>query len=682
MKLISTIRNSHWFPANHRTPTVCLWALTVFFLIGALPSLAQTTYQTSASDFISLIRGQNFPVTDPVKYNAVELYAISNSLLYVDQDASLQSGGSYSIFTTMNWVSNTRVPASLLGCDELTTPVSGRTLIVQNLNLTNVDLDTGTVQLGLQPPSGNSSLSLINSSLAGQLTPWLYVPAALQFNVSGSSWVSNWSGLWSSVTTLNIASNGSLRIQDCGDTSGGASPSSMFYFNSINNTAVVDGGTLSIDDSAVIFGLNPHDINNNQSTMAFNNSATLLMVGSSYYTKLETDRVELQNSTLNMSNAFTRLTLRTHLELNDSTAFIANGAQVTTLDVVVTNDSTATLQGQGIITDFLDINSGATLTLTGPDGCDMRVSTRIYFPSTRVGTLNITDHAGLTMYSSGSGGIVTLNSHAVLTTTTYSRFSLQSAVMNLFSSGTFTNAGMFDLQAPSALNIFNDATIQGAGQVEIYGMLQFGAGAVSNQAKHTLTTNNKLWFSSAAMVNMSLDPTALSCDRLICSNQIDINNHPHLALTVTNDVPLNLGTKFILIDYPNPHGYLLGGGYNGSRFNEYTNNHTFTLGLNTYQLRYSDTSYTSDDSPSQFTTLTVVSNAVSGVLNISPQNGTNAMLSWSATSTNFVLEYADYLTPPPTWTNVSGEAVLVGTQILFSVPINAVPQRFFRLRQP
>lgn len=108
------------------------WVLAVLLALGALPAVqAQTTYYTGAANFISVIRGVNFPVTNPVKYNAVEMATAGGNLLYVDDNADFKSGGINSIFTSMSWVAASRVSASLLGCDEMTIPVPKRTLAVR-----------------------------------------------------------------------------------------------------------------------------------------------------------------------------------------------------------------------------------------------------------------------------------------------------------------------------------------------------------------------------------------------------------------------------------------------------------------------------------------------------------------------------------------------------------------------
>jgi hypothetical protein len=663
--------------------------LAVLLALGTLPAAeAQTTYYTGAANFLSVIRGVNFPVTNPVKYNAVEMDTANGNLLYVDDDVDFKSGGINSIFTSMSWVAASRVSASLLGCDEMTIPVLKRTLIVRNLALTNVDLNADNVQLGFQPPDGYSSLTLNNASLTGQFTPFLYTLAHFNLNASGTSTLANWSGNRSSVTTLNVASGGSLRFKDCGDVTS-ATLSAMLYLTEFQNRAFINGGTLIVDNSAVVFGKkDPNADRANDSVMTFSNNATLRMEGPSYYTKLETDQILFQDSTLILSNHPTRLTVRRTLELDHSSAFIADGAKVTAVGVIVTNNSTVGLKGnltQGLVTDILDIKGGATLSLLGlgiEDG-ELAVNSRVYFPQgtgAGVGTLHVTDRTYLTM---AGDSIMSLDAHAILTTTPLGFIVLQQANMVLFDSGTFTNAGSFTVQAPSALAIFRNAAIAGVGGMTMDGWLDFTQMSATNRAKNSLTTGNQMDFGSTAQVHMNLDPTGRTSDRLICSNSIDLNNHPALSLGVVNDQPLPQGTKFVLIDYRDYKGEytIFDGKY--SRFTGYTNQQTFTLGLNTYQINYHDDTYVPGSQ--QFVTLTVVANADCRVLNLSHQ-GANTLLWWSATCTNFLLESTRSLSPNTNtnsvvWTPVPASPLWIGGQWLVSVPIEPT-NRFFRLRLP
>lgn len=239
------------------------------------------------------------------------------------------------------------------------------------------------------------------------------------------------------------------------------------------------------------------------------------------------------------------------------------------------------------------------------------------------------------------------------------------------------------MQSPSALNALGSARIAGAGSITLQGALDFTLGSPTNRAKNSLTTGNKLEFNSTAVVRMTMDPTGLTCDRLICSNSIDLNSKPALNLSVVNDQPLSPGTKFCLIDYRDYKGEftILG---RSSRFAGYTNLSYFNLGLNTYQIRYDDNTY--QPGSQQFVTLTVVANPDCRVLNLSKQ-GANALLWWSANCNIFQLEATYSLSSntnsnPAIWTPVTGNPVLIGGQWIVSVPIEATTNRFFRLRLP
>jgi hypothetical protein len=176
-------------------------------------------------------------------------------------------------------------------------------------------------------------------------------------------------------------------------------------------------------------------------------------------------------------------------------------------------------------------------------------------------------------------------------------------------------------------------------------------------------------------LTLTLDPTAQTSDRLILSNLVVISYTAALDLQVVNDTALAQGTKFVLMDYRGPQATLGSALY----FVGYPNGHTFTLGLNSYQINYRDSNYLPGSS--QFVTLTVVANADCRVLNLSHQGG-NALLWWSAACANFQLESTYSLGPKTVvWTPVPGSPVLIGGLWVASVPIETT-NRFFRLHMP
>jgi hypothetical protein len=655
------------------------WALAAALALGTLGSAHAQTLVRSADLYVSMIGSTN--------HHALQLVAHEGDVLKVNYETDFNYGYAYIPWESVAWVpfSGARVSAAMAGMNEFLEPIQDRGLTINNLTVSNVDLNMGNVQLMFHPPtaSPNASIALTlnNGSLGGGFrTPLLWTPSPFLFNVTGDSQIGGWLGTLRSVTTLDVASGATLRIKDCGSVTG-TTLSQKLYFGQLNNTAVINGGSLIIDNSAVVFGQDPHDLNANQSTMSFLNNATLQILGPSTTPKLETDRVVLQNSSLNMANN-TLLKARNLLELDNSTAVIGDGAVANVLQVIAKGASTATLthhagsgaNSQGIVTSFLQVHDGATFTLAGTG--EMGVNGAVDFPSSGFGAIRVTQNANLwltnTEISLGSRGSLTTERAA---TNESGGVTLTTSSMSLNSAGTFINNGWFSMDEDSVLNVLGHATIGGTGFTEMDGKLFFAAGLPASRGKSSLSTGNQIGFGMNSMLTLTLDPTAQTSDRLILSNLVVISYTAALDLQVVNDTALAQGTKFVLMDYRGPQATLGSALY----FVGYPNGHTFTLGLNSYKINYRDSNYLPGSS--QFVTLTVVANADCRVLNLSHQGG-NALLWWSAACANFQLESTYSLGPKTVvWTPVPGSPVLIGGLWVASVPIETT-NRFFRLHMP
>ena len=101
----------------------------------------------------------------------------------------------------------------------------------------------------------------------------------------------------------------------------------------------------------------------------------------------------------------------------------------------------------------------------------------------------------------------------------------------------------------------------------------------------SLTTGNDVTMFQLATLALKLDPGAGTSGRLRTSGRFTLGALTNLNVSLLNDAPAALGTKFILVDY----GTLSGIGVPGQwHFNGYPNGSTFKLGLNTYRINYRD----------------------------------------------------------------------------------------------
>lgn len=601
-------------------------ALGIFAMEIPPSASAQTTYNATLNNMVQNVYGAIFPNTSP-HYDAINFATGNGTLLWVDQDVSFTGSTLSNVFTSTTFTSDTgaRVSASMLGTDEMLTPVDGRTFIVQNFALDNVDFTTSTgnatgdVGLRIQGPGGlNTSLTLANSSLNCSLAPHFYVPSALTFNVSGTSQITGWGhdptvGV-ASTTTLTVASGGAFTIKDSGSLTSGATYQQRLFFNQYSNTATLNGSSLIIDQSALVFGANPFGNPGDESTMTFSSNATLQLTsvgtpGSS----IETDNIVFQNSTLNMGSN-TLLKLRNTLELDSSQALLATGAQAEALVLVAKGNATVSLANfSSLKTSTLDIRSGATMALveSGDDIAETTVSHQVLFPASGVGTLNVGSRSVLNLTSLAT---MDLTSHAVLTNN--GSINLQNGQMTVRQGSTFTNNTELIVQDASSLNIDGNVTIGGHGTFNTTGTLSF-TNSPATPAVNTLTVygiglqSPVGSLTSNSTLQMALNPTGLTADQLIVSHQLDLESRVALSLSVVSDTALALGTKFLLVNYPSWQAFP------STHFNGLPDGAAFALGLNIYQINYNDPDVQPGES--HFITVTTV-----------PEPGTIALLGLGA----------------------------------------------------
>jgi len=575
-----------------RTAAAAL-ALGISVLIAfTTPAGAQTTYNATLDNVVQLIYGDITPNTSP-HYDAVNFATGNGTVLKVDQNVDFYGSTLSNVFTSTTFTSTGgRVAASMVGVDwDYTTPVSGRTFIVKNFALSNVDFTTsngttGDVELRIQGlDGGNTSLSLANSTLSCAITPHLYASSALAFNVSGSSQIDGWAGHMSSTTALTVATGGSLRIKNCGDTSQAAPLSSKLDFNQYTNSATLNGSSLIIDNSALVFGGNPFGDPAKESTMTFSNNATLQITGLNPYSSLETDNAVFQNSTLDIATNNSRLTLRKILELDSSSAAIAGSASVQTNKLIAKGNATVTLGlNSALSSPTVDIRDGSTLTVTGSsyDIGEMTVNTQVLFPASGNGTLVVGNLEAV--LNLNSGATMDLTSHASLTNN--GSLNLQNGHVTVRQGSTFTNNTELVVQDDSSISIDGNVTIGGHGTFNTTGTLSFtnspATPAVNTLSVYGIGLQSPSSLTSNSTLQMALNPTGLTADRLVVSQQLDLESRVALSLSVVSDTALALGTKFLLVDYPSWQAFPTG------HFNGLPDGTAFALGLNTYQINYND----------------------------------------------------------------------------------------------
>jgi len=573
-------------------------SLAILFVSTPPLANAQTTYVAGLPNTVTTVRGAVFPNTNPA-YTAIEFQTGNNGVFWVDQDAEFTSSAINAVFTTTSFVSDStnRVSASLLGTDELITPVNGRIFAVQNFFLNNVDFDTGSttpgaVKLEIQARNGGDMiLGMANSSMTGLETPRFWAPARLYFNVSGSSQISSWIGNIGSATSLDVASGSTFRIKDSGLLNP-SFPAETLNFHIDASYANVNNATLTLDTSNLRWGSSAGP----GSEMTFSNNATLELTGQS---KLRTHDLTFLSSTLAMSNN-TRIDVLNNMVLDNSTMTAGSGAAVYTDRLVAKGTSSVSANGEAIHATTLDLTTPGSALILVDDFAGL-ATTRVtggavLFPTTGAAT-TLSNRAILAISDSS----MVLNQRSVLINGPLGLIDLQGSTFAMDGSATFTNNRDFTVQA---------GTFGGTAQFGTNSVIGGGSGSTirldsavnfdpATRAQNSLTTANELFLDSTnTVITMYLNPTTMTSDQFILGGQLNIDSDATLNLGVTNDVVLALGEKFVLFDFSDSQTI-------SNNFKDRTNGSTFSLGLNTYEILYNDPDVQPGGSTSFITVTTV-----------------------------------------------------------------------------
>jgi hypothetical protein len=526
---------------------------------------------------------------------------------------------SYPCWESTTWTSNGtgRKAAKVSGASDNPNPTSladlylpaDRFIKLRNLTIDNVELDYDNTALwfftsGAASPAPDMSLTLNNASITGFNPPIFDSRANFRLSATGDSTVSNW---WSRVsvqspTTLNVTGAGSkLTFFRVGNTAGGFGDA--LYFHGANNTALIDGATLKLDQSSLTFG-SPHAAPDPYGQMTFQNGATLELTGPD--TKLESGNLSFVNSQLKMGLGRVKLTAHAGLTINGFTADIAGTGALTTPTLNVFGSNTIALPQEYSSTDhtiktgIVVMEPDASLTLNGRGSVASDFQLRWSFaPTGSYGRLVINDSASLV----NDGGTFVIIPGAPVTinrtnNSVYgSLFVRNGGVIELRGAGSyfanFLNKGQISAYAGGVVTVPAETyNIVGGNQGLISigddGRLDIGNFGSASGATAILNTDNRVWFENFSTLKLTLDPTARTNSRLRTSSELLIGTFADLNLGLVNDQVLPVGTKFRLIDYSTLLGTGAVAGVATANFNGHRDGSSFVLGLNRYQINYKD----------------------------------------------------------------------------------------------
>jgi len=237
--------------------------------------------------------------------------------------------------------------------------------------------------------------------------------------------------------------------------------------------------------------------------------------------------------------------------------------------------------------------------------------------SANIGATTITGVAGLT----GSNNNIAL----LLDSANTGQLTFVRPVGNTYSGGTTINGGTLVVNNTSGSGtgsgnvvigggkltgtglISGDVTVNSgtlAGSLNLAGLVTVSGGDLApGSSPGTLTMGSSLSLSSGAY-DYQLNTTTLAADLVNVASGLNIDAGGAMQLNLTDDLsaPVPLGTKFTLISY--------GGAWNGGVFPGYADGSLFTVGLNGFQINYSDTPAGAVNGGTQAHAVTLVTSAV------------------------------------------------------------------------
>ncbi|MER2604094.1 MAG: Ig domain-containing protein [Candidatus Competibacter phosphatis] len=513
----------------------------------------------------------------------------------------------YPCYESTTWTSNGtgRKAAKVSGAymnpnptspDDFYLPID-RFIKLRNLTIDDVDLDYDNMALWFALPDltpQNIALTLNNGSLTGLNPPSFNVLAPFTLTAAGDSTLSNWGkGPVSSQTTLNVTPGSKLTFFRLGNYAHGTFATDSWYFSHPGNVAMIDAGTLHLDQSFVTFGQSVFVPGEVLGKLTFQNNALLDITGEGG--RLYSGSFNFLNSRLNLGSA-NRLKAVDRVTINGANVTTDEDSQLVTAALDVFGTNTFALGNESSAGNYIAttgamvMEPGASLTLNGQGSLAVTFGLDYAFPAS--GQIVINDRATLVntgaLFNIRPSSPITINRTSAAVSGVLMATNGGSLVLNASAAdpGQVTNHGYIIVGTDSTLQALGPVIIQGGseGLLDIgdAGTLMIGNPGTALAATESLTTNNLVELDNFSALQLTLDPTARKNGQLRAGSTLGINWLAELHLALVNDAVLPDGTKFTLIDY---------GAFASSQhfFNGHPNGSTFVLGLNHYRINYADT---------------------------------------------------------------------------------------------
>lgn len=449
------------------------------------------------------------------------------------------------------------------------------TLTVRTLTFENTNMDPQGQRFEFKgDPIG---LTLNNGSIDFGVAPLWQSGQSLAIHAGpGNNGISQLNGVQAPVTLLQVDSGSTLQIAESGSLGPGLPDSSRLFFTA-DNSADIDGGTLDIHRSHMIYRTGSNE-------MRVQNGGTLKISGSSE-TTLETDNLVVHDGILQVEAG--ENSVRTDsFGLNDADVVVGDSGSIYAGVVNVAGANTVTLgTTPGDKGTMLEAESGIALSgdpasITFDGGFGKVVTPMLLMdagaPNGMVsldGDIAMEIVAGLT--NNWGNGSIMVGADAEL------RIGAGAVVS---SSIPITNDGQTIVDG----TFLPQGTHSGTGFMRVHGDGKLGP--LGQNTDDTFTSGPDIFMDDNSRLEIAIDSTAGTAQRLVANNAFGLQPTVGVFLTldIFNDIALPLDTKFEIVTYPN--GNDLTGQFIQPNYSRIEDGDLIGLGMNTYRINYTDSS--------------------------------------------------------------------------------------------
>lgn len=481
-----------------------------------------------------------------------------------------------------------QVPATILGLGKTPPHV----ITVKTLTLRNVDMDSDGNRFRLDGDGDTSSLILENGRLDCEYQlPIILATAPFDLKAtSGMNTLYSLDGYLSAPTSLKVSPGASLKFDYCGSLAAGLPNQFRCYFDDDTNHGDVDGGTLELHYSHVIF-------NDEAGELAVRNGGSLTLSGAG--SRLRTDRLRISGSTMQLGLGGVGVEASA-LTLGNADVNLAESATITATFASVTGSTTVRIDGgPGTTTGLfgsVEINGENSELILAGDGAATLQSLYLQGSSSPNPRVRLTESADLRLV--GFINDWTDGTLEIAGATSSLEVAAGSALFSVIpiecQGGIFVGGSMYAR-----------GVIGGTGLLRVDGGGDLGITDVAEVDAGTLTVGGPVAFLPESRLSIQVYPTLNQSQRLIAQTSVAVSAFAHLNIYVDpdTDASLPVGTRFGVIDYPGVDDFT-GHFWKSDDTGPLLPGDLITSGQNTYRIAYHDPEF--DPGNPTMVTLTVV----------------------------------------------------------------------------